>query len=113
MSYFFHAYDDNCIHLIVSITTDGAILALVCSDVPKPESVALQVKNVLQIVGVGISVIFLFITVVLHIAISSLRDVQGLCLLSHMLALLIADVALFTSYLFTNHLAPVHCIING
>lgn len=88
-------------------------MALVCNDVPEPESTAVHVKNIIQLVGVCISVVFLFITVVLHIAISDLRDVQGQCLLSHMLALLIADVALFVSYLFTDHLTPVHCVING
>ncbi|KAK3876600.1 hypothetical protein Pcinc_018625 [Petrolisthes cinctipes] len=89
---------------------EGAMIALVCVE---KKSRALLVKETLQTVGVAISAVFLLVTVILHLAISDLRDVQGLCLLSHMVSLLIADVALFTSFQFSNHMSKVHCVING
>ncbi|KAK3872659.1 hypothetical protein Pcinc_022271 [Petrolisthes cinctipes] len=89
---------------------EGAMIALVCVE---KKSRALLVKETLQTVGVAISAVFLLVTVILHLAISDLRDIQGLCLLSHMISLLIADVALFTSFQFSNHMSKIHCVING
>ncbi|XP_069161328.1 probable G-protein coupled receptor Mth-like 3 isoform X1 [Procambarus clarkii] len=78
-----------------------------------PESKAETVKSNFQSVGVVLSAIFLIVTVIFHIVIPELRDMQGLCLLCHMSSLIVADLALFTSYIFSKDLTRTHCIING
>lgn len=90
---------------------DGsAQVALVCLGTT---SKALVVKDYMQIAGVVISTIFLTLTILFHVFIPSLRDMQGLCLLCHMASLLVADSALFVTYVLTKYLTSVHCIING
>ncbi|XP_042230406.1 G-protein coupled receptor Mth2-like isoform X2 [Homarus americanus] len=88
----------------------SAQVVFVCRE---PPSKTLKVKTYLQAVGTMISAIFLIITVVFHLCIPELRDMQALCLLCHMSSLTVAVVALFISYVFTNYMTLPHCIING
>nr|XP_053653344.1 probable G-protein coupled receptor Mth-like 3 [Cherax quadricarinatus] len=84
--------------------------AFVC---PRLPSEIATVKDYFQTVGVMISAIFLTLTITFHIFIPSLRDMQGLCFLCHMSSLLVADLSLFTAYVYTPQLSKIHCFIHG
>ncbi|KAK7024284.1 hypothetical protein SK128_025584 [Halocaridina rubra] len=63
--------------------------------------------------GVILSAVFLLVTIIFHIFIPKLRDMQGLCLLSHVISLFVADLALVVGYLFSGDIHHHHCVING
>lgn len=67
----------------------------------------------LQTGGVVVSLVFLTVTIVCHIVVPKLRDMQGLCLLCHMVSLFVADGALFVSYVYTYKDTGLACVING
>ncbi|XP_047476924.1 probable G-protein coupled receptor Mth-like 3 isoform X1 [Penaeus chinensis] len=96
-----------CLEYFVEMSAD---VAFVCRE---PLSKAIIVKNHLQAAGLVVSCVFLSVTIVCHLAIKRLRDIQGLCLLCHMVSLLIADVVLFIGSQFSKEISKSHCVFNG
>ncbi|XP_063607692.1 probable G-protein coupled receptor Mth-like 4 [Penaeus indicus] len=96
-----------CLEYFVEMSAD---VAFVCRE---PLSKALIVKNQLQAAGLVVSCVFLSVTIVCHLAIKQLRDIQGLCLLCHMVSLLIADAVLFTGSQFSKIISKSHCVFNA
>ncbi|XP_037779945.1 G-protein coupled receptor Mth-like isoform X3 [Penaeus monodon] len=96
-----------CLEYFVEMSAD---VAFVCRE---PLSKAIEVKNHLQAAGLVVSCVFLSVTIVCHLAIKQLRDIQGLCLLCHMVSLLIADAVLFTGSHFSKIISKTHCVFNG
>lgn len=99
------------INVITCFWTVNVQVVFVCDELP---SMVLDVKRYMQITGIIISIIFLLVTLFLHIFIPQLRaDIQAWCLMSHMKSLLVTDIALFVSFAFTSYLSAAHCVING
>ncbi|XP_037779952.1 probable G-protein coupled receptor Mth-like 3 [Penaeus monodon] len=96
-----------CLEHFVDFSAD---VAFVCRE---PLSKAIIIKNHLQAAGLVVSCVFLSVTIVCHLAIKQLRDIQGLCLLCHMVSLLIANTVLFTGYQFSKVISKSHCVFNG
>lgn len=96
-----------CLDYFVEMAAD---VAFVCRE---PQSKALTIKNYLQEAGLVVSCVFLSVTIVCHLAIKPLRDIQGLCFLCHMVSLLIADAVLFTGARFSKVIKESHCVFNG
>ncbi|XP_063607694.1 probable G-protein coupled receptor Mth-like 2 [Penaeus indicus] len=96
-----------CLEYFVELSAD---VAFVCRE---PLSKALVVKNQLQAAGLVVSCVFLSVTIVCHLAIKQLCDIQGLCLLCHMVSLLISDAVLFTGSQFSKIISKSHCVFNA
>ncbi|XP_064110938.1 G-protein coupled receptor Mth2-like isoform X1 [Macrobrachium nipponense] len=63
--------------------------------------------------GLMISAVSLTVIILCNNLIAKLRAVQDLNQLSHMIALLVGEIALFTGYVFTNEIHSDHCVINS
>ncbi|XP_042878408.1 uncharacterized protein LOC122257268 isoform X2 [Penaeus japonicus] len=100
----YYSIDNYCIDELIEWS---APMALVCNEVRDMTKIHLQTG------GVVVSLVFLTVTIVCHIVVPKLRDMQGLCLLCHMVSLFVADGALFVSYVYTYKDTGLACVING
>lgn len=87
------------------------LAAFICSGPGLPTEATLKTR--FYAAGVMISAIFLMVMILFHIFVPKLRDMPGLCLLSHMISLMVAEVALFFGYILHNDIHHEHCVING
>lgn len=77
------------------------------------ESYATHIKHQIMKAGYVISTVFLIITIAIHLLIPSLRDTQGLILLSYMVSMLMVVTVLFMLSTFSRSMSSAVCVVNG
>ncbi|XP_050738722.1 probable G-protein coupled receptor Mth-like 3 isoform X2 [Eriocheir sinensis] len=108
--HFFRDFDEYCIDNSYDAEGNVSVIAVVCS---ASQSHAIYIKQQMMKAGYIISDVFLIITIIFHLLIPSLRDTQGLILLSHMVSMLVALTVLFLLSISSQSMSRAYCIFNG
>lgn len=106
----FYDFDAYCIEHSYDKEGNVDVIANGCST---KQSHAIHIKHQMMKVGYVISAVFLIITITIHLLIPSLRDTQGLILLSHMVSMLVVVTVLFLLSTFSRNMSSAYCVFNG